>query len=148
MTIEHELEKWARENLPIYEYMDMRITSVSDGLYQCRVPLSENTGNHIGTVHAAFQWASVEILGGLVVLSSRKDEKYVPVVKGLSIEFTRPALTDITSEAFFSREQAEEMNSVLASTDRFDFDLNSVIKDADGNVVAEALGHYAVRIFG
>jgi hypothetical protein len=54
----------------------------------------------------------------------------------------------VTSEAFFSREQAEEMNSVLASTDRFDFDLNSVIKDADGNVVAEALGHYAVRIFG
>jgi acyl-coenzyme A thioesterase PaaI-like protein len=145
MTIENELEDWARDNLPIYGFMDLKVLSVSKGFYQCFVPLSVNTGNHIKTVHAAFQWASAEILGGLAVLSTRKDDKYVPVVKSLSIDFKRPALTDITSEARFSREQADLMNTALESTGRYDFELASVIRDSEGEVVAEALGHYAVR---
>ena len=148
MTIENEIEGWARENLPIYEFMDLKVLSVSDGLYKCFVPLSGNTGNHIKTVHAAFQWASAEILGGLAVLSTRKEDKYVPVVKSLSIEFKRPALTDITSEALFSSKQVEVMNTALESTGRYDFDLASVIRDREGEVVAEALGQYAVRILG
>ena len=140
MTIENELEDWARENLPIYEFMDLKVLSVSEGLYKCFVPLSGNTGNHIKTVHAAFQWASAEILGGLAVLSTRKDDKYVPVVKSLSIEFKRPALTDITSEALFSRKQVEVMNTALESIGRYDFELASVIRDSGGEVVAEAFG--------
>ena len=148
MTIENELEDWARANLPIYEFMDLKVLSVSEGLYQCFVPLSRNTVNHIKTVHAAFQWASAEILGGLAVLSTRKDEKYVPVVKSLDIEFKRPALTSITSEALFSSKQVDLMNTALESTGRYDFELASVIKDSEGEVVAEALGRYAVRTLG
>ena len=145
MTIENELEDWVRENLPIYEFMDLKVLSVSEGLYKCFVPLSCNTGNHIKTVHAAFQWAAAEILGGLAVLSTRKDDKYVPVVKNLSIEFKRPALTDITSEALFSSKQVEVMNRSLESTGRYDFELASTIRDSEGEVIAEALGQYAVR---
>ena len=148
MTIENQIEDWARENLPIYEFMGLKVLSVSDGLYKCFVPLSDNTGNHIKTVHAAFQWASAEILGGLAVLSTRKDDKYVPVVKSLSIEFKRPALTDITSEAQFSSKQVKVMNTALESTGRYDFDLASVIRDSEGEVVAEASGQYAVRTLG
>ena len=128
--------------------MNLKVLSVADGLYKCFVPLSVNTGNHINTGHAAFQWASAEILGGLVVLSNRKDDKYVPVVRSLSIEFKQPALTDITSEAVFSMEQVEEMNTALESTGRYDFELASVIKDSEDRVVAEALGLYAVRTIG
>ena len=148
MTIENQIEDWARENLPIYEFMGLKVLSVSDGLYKCFVPLSDNTGTHIKPVHAAFQWASAEILGGLAVLSTRKDDKYVPVVKSLSIEFKRPALTDITSEALFSSKQVKVMNTALESTGRYDFDLASVIRDSEGEVVAEASGQYAVRTLG
>ena len=148
MTPENEIEVWARENLPVYEFINLKVLSVSEGLYKCFVPLSVNTGNHINTVHAAFQWASAEILGGLIVLSNRKDDKYVPVVKNLSIEFKQPARTDITSEAMFSLEQVEEMNTALESSGRYDFELASVIKDSEGKVVAETLGRYAVRTMG
>ena len=144
-VVEKELEQWARKNLSVYEFMDLKIDSVSNGIYRCSVPLTRNTGNHINTVHAAFQWASVEILGGLVVLSNRPDEKYVPVVRSLDIEFKRPALSDITSEAYFSDEEVEVMNTALASTGRYDFTLCSVIRDANDEVVAEATGCYAVR---
>ena len=144
-TIENELEQWAKTNLPIYEYMDLKINSVSNGVYQCSVPLTKNTGNHINTVHAAFQWASAEMLGGLVVLSNRPDEKYVPVVKSLSIEFKRPALSGITSEARFSDDDVKVMVHSLESTGRYDFELCAVIRDVAGEVVAEARGCYAVR---
>jgi acyl-coenzyme A thioesterase PaaI-like protein len=148
MSIESELDDWVRELLPIYDFVGLKVLCVSEGLYKCFVPLSGNTGNHIKTVHAAFQWASAEILGGLAVLSTRKDDKYVPVVKGLSIEFKRPALTDITSEALFTSKQVEVMNISLESTGRYDFELASTLRDSAGEVVAEAIGQYAVRTLG
>ena len=147
MQMERKLEEWARINLPIYDFMDLTVISVSDGFYQCSVPRSKNTTNHIKTIHAAFQWASAEILGGLVVLSTRASEKYVPVVKSLNIEFKRPALTDITSEAHFSREQVKMMNASMQSESRYDFELGCLIRDDHGDVVAEAIGQYAVRVF-
>ena len=147
IPIEKEIEAWARKNLPVYEFMDLKVINSSDGLYRCLVPLSKNTTNHIFTVHAAFQWAAAEILGGLVVLCNRKDEKYVPVVKGLNIDFKAPALSDITSTAYFADRDVVEMNSALESTGRYDFALNSKIRDTNEQVVAEAEGYYAVRVF-
>jgi len=143
--IETALESWVRAQLPLYEFMDLEITSVSDGLYQCRVPLGRNTGNHVNTFHAALQFAAAEILGGLIVLSRRSDEKYVPVVKRLDIEYRRPALSDITAEVRFADAQVEVMNAALATDGRYDFELRPVIRDAAGEVVAEATGYYAVR---
>lgn len=145
MINEKEIEDWAKSNLPVYEFMGLKVTSVSDGVYSCFVPLNANTGNHISTVHAAFQWAAAEILGGLVVMTRRTSTRYVPVVKSLNIEFKRPALSDITSEARFSDEEVEAMNVALESTGRYDFDLNAVIRNVQGDVVAEATGRYAVR---
>ena len=145
MINEKEVEDWAKSNLPVYEFMGLKVTSVSDGVYSCFVPLNANTGNHISTVHAAFQWAAAEILGGLVVLTKRTNTRYVPVVKSLDIEFKRPALSGITSEARFSDEEVGTMNAALESTGRYDFELNAVIRNIQSDVVAEATGRYAVR---
>ena len=40
--IEKELEQWARINLPVYEFMDLQIDSVTNGVYRCSVPLTVN----------------------------------------------------------------------------------------------------------
>lgn len=143
--IEKELEAWARDALRVYDYMDLEVISVTNGVYQCFVPLNRNTGNHVNTVHAAFQWAAAEVLGGLIVLSNRPEDKYVPVVRSMSIEFQRPALSGITSEAMFPDRRVEAMIASLESTGRHDFELCSVVRDADGEVVAETTGRYAVR---
>ena len=59
VTIEQQLQAWTRENLPVYTFIDLKIISASNGLYQCFLPLTSNIGNHINTVHAAFQWATM-----------------------------------------------------------------------------------------
>lgn len=125
--------------------MNLEISMTPDGIYRCFVPLGSNTGNHVNTVHAAIQWAAAEPLGGLIVLSKRTDEKYVPVIRSLEIDFRRPALTDITSEASFSAEQVEAMNAALDATGRYDFELDSVVRDTAGEVVTRATGCYAIR---
>jgi acyl-coenzyme A thioesterase PaaI-like protein len=96
------------------------------------------------TIHAAFQWAAAEMLGGLVVLSNRTNDKYVPDVKSLSIDFIQPALTDVTSEAVFSNEQVKAMNTAMESVGRYGFDLASVIRDTEDKIVAEARGSCTV----
>ena len=63
-------------------------------------------------------------------------------------EFKRPALSGITSGAFFSSERVQEMNVALESDGRQDFELTSVNKDIHDEVVAETSGCYAVRILG
>ncbi len=145
MNSVEEFDVWAKENCPIYRFMDLKIISVSDGLFSCTVPININTGNHINTVHAAFQLASAEMLGGLAALKNRSSQKYVPVVRGLNINFKKPAFSDITAEAHFSSVDAEKMNTALATNGRYDFDLEILIKNTDGDVVAEATGSYAVR---
>ena len=144
-TAERLIESWARSNLPVYEFINLRVDSVSGGVYKCSVPLDANTGNHISTIHAAFQFAAAEILGGLVVLCNRTNEKYVPVVKSLSVEFKRPALSGISSEASFSDLEVDAMNRTLEATGRYDFELDSTLRDQHGQVVAQATGCYAVR---
>ena len=143
--VENELEQWARKNLPVYEFMDLKVDSVSNGVYRCSVPLTQNTGNHINTVHAALQWASAEMLGGLVVLANRPDEKFVPVLRSLDIEFKRPARSDITAEARFTDDEVDAMVSALRTAGRYDFELCALIRDIDGEIVAEARACYAIR---
>jgi len=139
------LTQWLKANCPIYEYMDLTINSMSNEFYSCSVPMNAATGNHINTVHAAFQWASAEMIGGLAVLACRSSESFVPVVRGVNIVFKKPATSAIVAEAHFSDADAKKMNEALETGGRYDFELDVTIKNTSGEVVAEATGSYAVR---
>jgi hypothetical protein len=56
-------------------------------------------------------------------------------------------MTDIVATAYFSVDQAVEMNAKLAETGRYDFQQKAVLTDANGTIVAETLGSYALRNF-
>ncbi|OUS32226.1 hypothetical protein A9Q99_01370 [Gammaproteobacteria bacterium 45_16_T64] len=146
-NIEKDIELWAKKYFPVYEFMDLKNISSSHGIYQCFTPLSANTGNHISTIHAAFQWATAELLGGLVVLCNRTNERYIPVVKNLHIDFLAPALTGVTSTVYFTEEDVTKMNAALENSGRYDFELKSEIRGEDDQVVSRTRGNYAVRVF-
>jgi hypothetical protein len=97
-------------------------------------------------MHAALQWASAEVLGGLIVAASGIDlAKYLAVVKSFHIEFKKPATSAIVGEARFSD---SDMNAMLRRLDdhgRCDFELDAYIKDEAGETVAQGRGVYAIR---
>jgi len=145
-NFETRLQASLRRDLPLYEYMDLRIESASGGVYRCRVPLSENNANHFHTVHAALQWASAEVLGGLVWTACKpKEGDFIPVVRRFEIDFKRPAWTELVAEAKFSDEEAGQLRDALKSKGRYDFELESVLRNSAGEIVATGTGFYAIR---
>ena len=141
------LETWVKTSVPCYEYMDLSIDSVDDGVFRVSVPLTDNTKNHVKMVHALFQFSAAEFLGGLIVLTTRSSEKFIPVLRNMQIEYSIPAYTDITAEALFSDEQVAEMNAAMQKDGRYDFELKVSIKNIEGEIVAKTHANYAVRIF-
>lgn len=72
----------------------------------------------------------------------------MPVIRSLNIEFKKPAMTDIITEAYFSEQDAEKMNTAMESDGRYDFELKINIKNASGEIVSEVKGSYAIRLMG
>ncbi|MFP6655314.1 MAG: YiiD C-terminal domain-containing protein [Myxococcota bacterium] len=143
---EEKIERRLRKGLPIYEYMDFKVESASKGVYRCAVPLNAKNENHFHTVHAALQWASVEALGGLVWFATKPPGNgWLPVVRRFEIDFKRPAGSNIVAEASFSESEANRLRAALVEKGRFDFTLESTIRDVAGEMVATAKGFYAIR---
>mmetsp|Transcript_2642 Transcript_2642/g.2990 ORF Transcript_2642/g.2990 Transcript_2642/m.2990 type:complete len:155 (+) Transcript_2642:465-929(+) len=142
---ESEVELELKQLVPMIRYLDLKVLSVSRGLYKVLVPLSENTKNHFNTVHAAVQWASSEALGGMIAFPYLNSDTFVVVVRNVSIKFKRPAYSDITSEAHFSVERHTEMRKQLLETGRYDFNIDIITRNLEGDIVSEAQGSYAIR---
>ena len=79
-------------------------------------------------MHAGVLFSLGEFLGGLITARYLDNpRKFQPVVRDLKIDFKAPAMTDITATAYFSAEQALEMNAKLEETGRYDFQQKAVL---------------------
>ncbi len=142
---EAELQAQLRKLVPLYEHIDLTIESSSGGVYRCRVPLSEKTKNHFNTVHAAIQWASGEVLGGLVLLANFQVSELFAVVRRVSIEFMQPARSAIVAEASFPDASVAEIRRRLETHGEAEFSLEGVVHDESGQEVARTSATYLLR---
>ena len=141
-------EAGAKKNCPIYEFLGLSVLEAENGVFKATIPNSKEAGNHIGIMHAGVLFSLGEFLGGLITARYLDNpRKFQPVVRDLKIDFKAPAMTDITATAYFSADQALEMNAQLEETGRYDFQQKAVLTDTNGTVVAETLGSYALRNF-
>lgn len=121
---------------------------MTDAEFEARMPLTRDSGNHVGIMHAGALFAVGELMGGLVVARYLEDpQKFQPVVRQVRIDFRAPALTAVTARASFSSGQGASMNRALSDTGRFDFELTTRIFDEGGAVVAQTAASYAIRNF-
>ncbi|WP_299009496.1 DUF4442 domain-containing protein [uncultured Shewanella sp.] len=137
---------WKALEQNIYDYMDLKYRCEPDGRYCVHVPLTKKTANHFQSFHAAFQFAAAESLGGIVIFETRKVRAYTPLVRSVSIDFKKPAMTDLYAEAIFSKQQSRCMNTAMENTGRYDFSLTIEIKNTENEVVSILTAEYAVRI--
>ncbi len=143
---ERDLETTLRDLLPLYEHIDLKIESASNGVFRCFVPLNERNSNHFKTMHAALQWAAAEALGGVVLAASGIDlKKFLGGVRSVESDFLKPAETSVTAESHFSDAQMRAMKMDLEENGRCDFELDAVVRNRDGETVAQTKGVYAVR---
>jgi acyl-coenzyme A thioesterase PaaI-like protein len=142
---EASIQAYLWRKLPIYEHVGLTVESAHGGVYRCRVPLNERHRNHFNTVHAAIQWASAEVLGGIVVLANLELDQIFGVVRSVSIEFLRPARTAIVAEACFADAEADELKRELTSSGEAVLELHAVIRDEADTEVARSDAQYLIR---
>jgi uncharacterized protein (TIGR00369 family) len=142
---EKAMEVSMKSNSAAYDYMGLCIEQASDGIFRASIPHNKNTTNHFNGIHAALQFAVAECLGGLVWRSVNMSKGYVIVVRDVSINFKRPALSAISAQACFSQADVEKLKNDLAADGRCDYLLPSEIKDESGQIVSKVVANYAIR---
>ena len=138
-------EAGAKKNCPIYEFLGLQVLEAEDGVFKALIPNTKASGNHIGIMHAGALFSLGEFLGGLITARYLDNpRKFQPVVRDLKIDFRAPAMSHITATAYFTAEQAEEMNAKLEETGKYDFQQRAVLTDENGTVVKKpwALTHF------
>lgn len=140
-----ELQAWARKTLPLYDYVDITIDSCDDGMYRCSAPLSPRNLNHNEAMHAAVIWALAELAGWLAMIAEGLHEENVAAVRRVSIDFKRQANSAVSAEVEFTDEDIADVLEVIEEEGHCDVDVLSLVRDAEGRVVAEATCSYSLR---
>ncbi|WP_447929896.1 YiiD C-terminal domain-containing protein [Sphingopyxis fribergensis] len=148
MFDEAAIEATLRQLCPLYKHVELSVESAQDGVYRCRVPLNAANGNHLGTVHAAIQWAAAEMLGGLVLMPIIGPHRLATMhvaVRSVSIDFRRPARSAIIAEALFDEQEASEVRRLIDDGKDATFCLHAVVRDDNGETVATTEAVYVAR---
>jgi thioesterase domain-containing protein len=111
------------------------------------LPLEGNV-NHIGSIYAGALFTVAELPGGALFLTTFDVERFYPVLKAMDIRFRRPAFTDVTVEASLSQNEVERLIAEADTHGKAEFVLQTQVRDAENQVVAESKGVYQLRKTG
>ena len=135
---------YCANGIPAIKRTGLTIVDMSERYVKIKMPL-EGNANHIGMMYAGSLFSIGEISGGVIHGASFDTEKYVPIVKEVSIRFRRPALTDVTLEVTITKEEADRIQKEAGEKGKADFVLALEIKDASGEVVSIVNGTWQIR---
>lgn len=145
---ESDIQAALYEYCPLYRHTGLTVETAKNGWYRCSLPIDAKNTNHIGTIHAALQWAVAEVLGGLVVFASFELSEFgqlYAAVSAATVEFMRPARTAITAEAFLDPKENERIRREVLEGREARFSLDVSVHSTSGEVVAKFRGDYVVR---
>lgn len=130
-------------SLPIYEHIQARVDEIDDGV-RCSLPLEPQNRNHIGGVHAALQFALCEMTGALAISQDPaiRNRGYRLVVRNLTIDYLKPAMTDVTSSVSITDAERARLLEALAGDGKAELELDIELVDLHGQIVAKAHGRY------
>ena len=122
-----------------------------DGAYLARLLLERGYAVSGGARRIASDalWRLRELgLGDRIALSTFDMTKFYPVVKGLSINFRRPATGAVFAEASMTDELVAELTEKAAADGKAEFIFETTLTDEAGEVVATTEGTYQLRSHG
>jgi len=134
------------ETVPILAAMGVRVVESGAGIAIAELPFEPNR-NHVGTAYAGSLFSIAEVLGGILALSSFPLEGYAPVVKSMSINYLRPALTAVRATVEMSADEIARVLAEAAAAGKSNYELLVNITDEQGVIVATTAGQYQLRSF-
>ncbi len=141
---EDMLRLFAEEKISFVKRAGLKLIEARPGYVKCLMPAKGNE-NHIGTMYAGALYTLAEIPGGIMALVSFEAGKFIPVLKGMNIQYLKPAKGDITFETFLSDNKIRGIAERGQEYGKADFSLTGDLKDSNGVVVAKTEGVYQIR---
>lgn len=129
------------------ERAGIKALELKPGYVKLGAPLEGNE-NHIGTMYAGALFTAAEMPVGAIYLTTFDVNKYYPVVKEMTIQYRKPAKTDVTVELSLTDEQVAGIQSETDETGKSEFTVQVDVKDESGEVVAVGKGIYQLRMIG
>jgi len=134
--------------VPILEAMGIRVVEVRPGYAVAELPPESNV-NHFGVTYAGSLFSVAEMLGGVLSFSTFDLEGdlagFVPIVKESRIRFWRPAMGVIRAEVSLSEAEIARVQRDAEATGKGEFELEAVLTDSSGEIVATTVGTYQIR---
>ncbi|TWG98601.1 thioesterase domain-containing protein [Nocardioides sp. J9] len=146
MATPEELTAYVRTMIPVFDAMQVEVVEAGRTTVAARIPAGPNV-NHFGAIYAGSLFSVAEVLGGLFASTSLVLENAVPLVKQLTIDFLRPATTDVTARASLTEDTIARVLAETEAAGKSDFELVTEVTDEAGTVVARTTGQYQLRRF-
>lgn len=132
------MSRLMQEVIPFNRPHRLKVQSLSNDACEVALPRRRRNLNHVGTMHACALATAAEYASGLCVLSAMGVGTVRLVMAELKMQYGRRAETACVARATMSAEVLADVQTKLDHEGRGSFDLHSVVRDAQGEVVAEA----------
>ena len=124
-------------------HLGLQVLELRPGYVRLTIPFAPNR-NHLGTMYAGSLVALAEIPGGLIPMSM-PDLAVLPIAAGLDVKFLRAARGDAFLTVEVDPEQMQALASEAHRTGKAEFDLETEVRDADGELLMTCRGSYQLR---
>lgn len=137
--------KWAIEKgIAFAGRTEVKVLDLKPGYVKMLMPLKPNL-NHVGTMYAGALFTLAELPGGAIFLSTFDSSRFFPLIKGMDIEFRKPAATDITVEVRLDPKEAASIQATADELGKADYGWECDLKDANEQIVAVSSNRYQLR---
>ena len=131
-------------SIPFVRRNHFRVVELRTGYLKAEIPLRGNK-NHVGTMYAGAMFLLAEVPGGVVSLFEF-GSGYFPILKELSMRYLLPATSDLTIEVSLTQAELNAIKQAADEKGKSDFTLTLDLKDVKGQVVAQSVALYQLRV--
>ena len=101
----------------------------------CRLPVNPVHMNHVGIAYAGSFFSVAEATGASLIKCTY-GKKYVAIIKNATLDYLRPAKTDLVVDLSMTEEEAKERIAYVEEHGKGQYPLDIPVKDAEGNLCA------------
>jgi acyl-coenzyme A thioesterase PaaI-like protein len=138
------LKKFIEHAVPWVESSGLSIDLLEERHVKLSVPVRERHMNHVGIVWAGTHFLVMEFAGAALFGATYDVTRFVPVNRGMTIRFLRPAVTDLSCELSLTREEADGMIKPILEKGKGDWTIEIPVTDAGGAEVSRCSCNFYV----
>lgn len=141
-----DVKEMFRDQIPWVKYGELSLELIEEGHVILKIPKEKHL-NHVGIIYAGSLFMLMEIAGAALIGSKYPPKTYVPINKGMSIEFKKPGTTDMFCELWLNKEDDAKYMKTVEEKGKSDYFMDMEAKDANGVVCATSRCNYYVKKF-